>query len=293
MSYNYDERYKNCILNGSRYLCCQPGYFADSLEYREFYVPESHAAYDVVSMFYEATLKSSESSILVIPDGCIDVVVSFRENQCAGISLCGTISTSYSMDIKDSDYIFGMRFMPGKFPIALASDNIRDFMDNQENFTMFDREWKFIERLINAGNFYERIEAAAAYINKICDSAGYKEKVVHYAMDSICRSSGNVSIKALSNELIYSPKYIENIFKEYTGFTPKNMCRLARAHKAAMMLLWGRASTKTMVSMECGYSDLSHMNRDLKNILGINSGKINEHDFYHRDVRAAETVYTF
>ena len=45
--------------------------------------------------------------------------------------------------------------------------------------------------------------------------------------------------------------------------------------------------------MECGYSDLSHMNRELKNVMGINSDMINFKDFYSNDAGSIATVYKF
>ena len=64
-------------------------------------------------------------------------------------------------------------------------------------------------------------------------------------------------------------------------------------HKAVMLLLWNKEANSTGIAMDCGYADLSHMNRDLKKILGFNSTDINKIDFLRRDISSTPTVYKF
>ena len=71
------------------------------------------------------------------------------------------------------------------------------------------------------------------------------------------------------------------------------MGRLVRAHRAVMMLLWSGQYSKTDISMACGYSDLSHMNRGIKRIMGISTGAVNNVDFYNEDIKHIHIVYNF
>lgn len=289
---NSNSYYKQQLLSSPLYLCCQPGYFTEGLDYKEFYVPRSSKLRGTVSMFYEASSLEKSTSFPVIPDGCIDVVISFRGNSCKGISVCGTISTLYYMELKNCDYIFGIRFMPGKFPIKLIGD-IEEYIDEQKELLLMNREQSLIAGLMRSRSFCERINSVAQYIGALCETEGNKEKIVQYAMDYICRNNGNVAIKSLSSELIYSPRYIERVFKEYTGFSPKSMCKIARVHKAVMLLLWKKNMSRTDISMECGYSDLSHMNREIRSMLGVNSDIIDSKNFYRNILSEIETVYRF
>lgn len=291
MNTNYNDRYKKLILESPRYLSCQPGYFTEKLNYREVYVSKENSLYDVISMFYEASAYDAEISIPVIPDGCVDLVVSFKEGEFVGISVCGTISTMYSMRVSNSDYIFGMRFTPGKFTEGFT--DIEEIIDNQKDMRILSAENTFIKELAASSDFSERVKAACRYVEKISFQKKSKNFLVRCAMDYICESGGNVSINKLSQELIYSTKHIEEIFKEYTGFTPKYMGRLVRAHRAVMMLLWSGQYSKTDISMACGYSDLSHMNREIKRIMGISTGAVNNVDFYNEDIKHIHIVYNF
>ena len=284
--------YKDSLLNSTLYLCCQPGYFSHGLDYKEAYVRPDSELYGMISMFYEVSTKEINAKCFVIPDGCIDVVVGFTDGICTGISICGTISSLYSTDFKNCDFIFGMRFMPGRFPVKLIGD-IEEYIDEQKDMKIYSLEKEYLMRMSRSAGFYERIRLSADYFGRKCDISGYKEKMVEYAMRCICTSNGNVAIKTLSNELVYSQRYIERVFKEYTGFTPKNMCRIVRAHKAALYLLWNPEKSKTDISMECGYSDLSHMNRELKRVMGVSSDLFSGSNFYPEKIEIVDTVYRF
>ncbi len=276
----------------SHTVCCQPGYYSRDLNYREIYTTRRDSVHRYAAMFYEVFPKKSEVSIPVIPDGCVDVVLAFQNGSCRGISVCGTISTLYSMEFQKSDYIFGIRFLPGRFSPGIMGD-ITSFMDEQCDFKLNSREWRFIDAMRRSTDFLQRVELAKKYIAVLCDMDEYKEKMVQHAMQMIGSSGGSVGIEMLCRELIYSPRYIERIFKEYTGFSPKKMCRLVRARGAVTMLLRDRDLTKTMVAQECGYADLSHMNRELKSVLGIAPDMIGNADFCLKAAGASPTVYNF
>ena len=59
------------------------------------------------------------------------------------------------------------------------------------------------------------------YLSEFARSDEYKEMLVQHTVDMICNSGGNVGIERISQELVYSPRYVERVFKEYTGFSPK------------------------------------------------------------------------
>jgi AraC-like DNA-binding protein len=297
MNHSTNTAYNKFIFEHSKYLFCQPGYNIEGLRYSEYYVPYTNPASGCVSIFYEAYAWASNIDIPIIPDGCIDLVIAFSNGRCAGISICGTVTTMHRMKLRNNDYFFGMRFKPGKCPF-LPNGAAKEYMDNQNIVTMRDKDYNFVTDLINAGDFNERVSLASRYIGseyeRSFDSANLcRQNMVDYTMQCIYASGGNASIKKISDDLIYSPRYLEYVFREETGFTPKNMCQLTRIHRAVLLLLGDKQNNRTIISQECGYSDLSHMNRDLNKVLGLNSTKINNFDFYYSDLNGKSTVYNF
>lgn len=287
--------YQRGLLKSSRWLSCQPGYFSPALRYREFQVPSDKNLNGRLTLLYEAGAGDGGLRIPVIPDGCVDLVFSFREGHCADVSVCGTITTFYSMELRRDDFIFGVRFLPGKFPLFRAA-SMDELLNRQQSLQLTDHDRAFVRLLAAAPDFEARVPLALRYLQSFCgagDTISYKEKLIDCSMRQICASSGNLNIRLLSDELVYSPRYIEQVFKERTGFSPKSMCRLTRMHRAVLMLLWGEGGSRTEVSVECGYADLSHMNRDIHHLLGIHGGEINQRDFYAKSTSEATAVYRF
>ena len=294
MARNYSGEYKKQLLSSPGFLSCQPGYFSPALNYREYHVPAADPLHSSIALLYEASARIPQLSIPVIPDGCIDVVFSFQAGACMGVSVCGTITTFYSMEFKDNDCIFGIRFLPGKFPLQWVGP-IEPLLNHQQPLPILDQDQALIQQMA-AADFETRVNLVLRHMRVFClgcDDASYKQGIVNCSMQQICTTTGNLNIRALSDELIYSPRYIERIFKDYTGFSPKSMCRLARMHKAVLMLLWDESNSRTDISAECGYADLSHMNRDLYKLLGIHSTEINMQDFYAKSTEEAVPVYKF
>ena len=48
-----------------------------------------------------------------------------------------------------------------------------------------------------------------------------------------------------------------------------------------------------MISLECGYADLSHMNRELKSVLGVTPKMVGREDLYLGSMKTSQTVYNF
>ena len=98
------------------YTFSQPGYYNKGISYVECRVQESSPVHRYVALFYEAEQIRADASFPVILDGCIDMVISYVQGHCMGISICGSITSMYRMTMENADYFFGMRFRPGCCP---------------------------------------------------------------------------------------------------------------------------------------------------------------------------------
>ncbi len=285
------------VIYVEQYTFSQPGYYNKGISYVECRVQESSPVHRYVALFYEAEQIRADASFPVIPDGCIDMVISYVQGHCMGISICGSITSMYRMTMENADYFFGMRFRPGCCPF-LKNASALELLDSQELVRMSDLDYSFAFKLMSAKNFAERIALTSQYVCRAADRLLYtrdpgRSNIVDYAVEEICRTDGNISIRQISADMVYSSRYLETVFKAETGFTPKYMSRIIRANHAVTLLLAADGKNRTEVSAECGYSDLSHMNRELKGILGLNSARISIHDFLYSITDKKTVVYKF
>lgn len=84
---------------------------------------------------------------------------------------------------------------------------------------------------------------------------------------SIVHHRGNISLKQLSKEAFYSERHLTRLFNEYLGMSTKTFSRLVRINHA-LRLLNDPSNGITKIHEATGYYDVSHFNREFKQITG-------------------------
>jgi AraC-like DNA-binding protein len=101
------------------------------------------------------------------------------------------------------------------------------------------------------------------------------------------RSAGRMRVQELGSELGVHARTLERAFLNELGITPKRLVRLVRLREVLGALRARRFRTLAEVAHDCGYSDQSHMNRDLKDLTGRVPGETDA--FLARPLGTAET----
>ena len=101
------------------------------------------------------------------------------------------------------------------------------------------------------------------------------------ALQNIMGSAGNIDVKKLSDEVHYSERQLNRIFKRHVGMGAKSFSRLIRIHNGFRLLKKPNISL-TLVSDTMGFHDLSHFIRDFRSVCGITpqAYRNNMSDFY-------------
>lgn len=101
------------------------------------------------------------------------------------------------------------------------------------------------------------------------------------ALQSVLRSAGDVDVKRLSDDVHYSQRQLNRIFKQQVGVGVKSFARLLRVNHAFRLLKRPGASV-TLVSDSLAFHDLSHFVRDFRSVCGITpqAFRSNLSDFY-------------
>lgn len=91
---------------------------------------------------------------------------------------------------------------------------------------------------------------------------------LNYALNLMQQRHGDVSIKALSNEIGISQNYLTSQFKRLVGGTPKEIARLYRFHHALHNLDPMQPVEWTQIAHQACYYDQSHFNKDFRTFTG-------------------------
>jgi AraC-like DNA-binding protein len=90
---------------------------------------------------------------------------------------------------------------------------------------------------------------------------------VQWAYELLGRSRGTMPIRQLAHAVGWSPRQLEHRFGEQIGLSPKATARVFRFRHAVRLLTNGWALQRTAAA--CGFSDQSHLTRELKTLTGL------------------------
>ncbi|GHF86418.1 AraC family transcriptional regulator [Kitasatospora xanthocidica] len=123
------------------------------------------------------------------------------------------------------------------------------------------------ERLRACGCRQERFAIAAAVLGRRLEAGRPVDPEVAYAWRRLVRGRGAVRIEELAAQTGWSRKRLWSRFHAQIGLGPKHAARLVRFDHAVHRLAAGHSATR--VAAESGYSDQSHLHRDVMAFAGV------------------------
>jgi AraC-like DNA-binding protein len=95
-----------------------------------------------------------------------------------------------------------------------------------------------------------------------------EQKVVEYAISAISQNYGALSIRGLSDHISISQKHLGTLFKRLVGTSAKELARLYRFEHVLRSTVHSHPVDWTQIAQQCGYHDLSHLNKDFVTFTG-------------------------
>ncbi|WP_248491710.1 helix-turn-helix domain-containing protein [Tsukamurella sp. PLM1] len=119
------------------------------------------------------------------------------------------------------------------------------------------------ERMSDARSWDERFRMALHLVARRIDQDHHRtDDEVTWVWNRISAHRGRVRIESLADEIGWSRKRLWSRFHDQIGLSPKYAARLIRFDHAAAQLITGQAPA--LVAAACGYSDQSHLHRDVR-----------------------------
>ena len=210
-----------------------------------------------------------ESSGIVIPDTCVDII--YRMDDMGNIIISDFVGINDRSFFIRSNHnaenkmeVFAIRFYAwGAYAFCEDSfvGTVNGRYDVRERFSWLDRELR--SRLSEPGNLADWIRLVETLLLKKLETA--REKViVDRVMQDILRHHGGLEISQLAKENLISSRQMERLFHEYIGVTPKKLSNLVR-----YQCLWRDIVSQGHLNMmdavdKYGYTDLSHLMREFE-----------------------------
>ncbi|MDD6305846.1 MAG: helix-turn-helix domain-containing protein [Clostridiales bacterium] len=227
-----------------------------------------------ISHFYTYHVNGAKG-MRVVPDGCIDLSFEYNGTEMRGYA-CGT-PIEYKIEKRPEFHeVFGVRFMPGVQP-ELIDVTMRELFDKRvplEQIIKGDVQW--LEKIAAETDFYQRIrvflEAYTKAEKKRAKPYGKKELVLS-VKQMVYESDGKIKVSELEENTGYSVRYINKVFIEEMGFSPKIFCKIIQFQRALEFFNYGAPDKMTDAAVALGYYDQPQFIRDFKKYAGMTPKK--------------------
>lgn len=219
-----------------------------------------------------------DSSVFAIPDGCIDMYFCCDEKEPHAY-ICGTVFHPQIAFTEKNKYLFGVRFLPGnsiKFKNAVMSN----FVESKIPFLDVIEDRRLVEDITSSRNFNRQIKLFMDRYLKLYYNSKVKNKhenLDKFLITNIIKNVGQIKIKELADETNYSVRYINKIFVQEFGLTPKVFSKMMRFQNLLSNLnnleLDLFNTDLTEIAVRLGYYDQSHMIKDFKQFTNTTPNK--------------------
>jgi AraC-like DNA-binding protein len=184
--------------------------------------------------------------------------------------------TKISGDAKQT-ITLGMQLTP-KGLYHLFNVNMHEATDQLFTFEDIFGAWgaRLQHMLANIENAQEKISFIQNALVYLLDQNTKDYSLLDHAIDIINASHGLFSIKELEEQTGYSKRYLDLLFKEHIGVSPKRLASIARFH--IFYQLWAKGKSKTFFkdSLYNYYYDQSHFIKEFKRFTGFSPQKFAE-----------------
>ncbi|MET9263090.1 helix-turn-helix domain-containing protein [Amycolatopsis sp. NPDC004079] len=128
------------------------------------------------------------------------------------------------------------------------------------------------DQLSEAGSWDARFALVEAAFARRLSVVPATDPEVSLAWRRIVRSRGLVRVESLAAECGWSRRRLWDRFRAQVGLPPKRAAKLVRFDHAARRLATGASAAD--VAAECGYTDQSHLHRDVVAFAGVTPGRL-------------------
>ena len=246
----------------------QPYFVFDTFDfYQEVYLQQG------ISHFYHYHVLEG-SQLRIVPDGCIDLYFEYDGTHTKGY-VCGTPLEYMCQERRGIKEVFGIRFMPGMQPKFIGC-TMKELLGKKipiESVIIGDQTW--IHKL-ESEDFYQKIRIFLemyAKAERQHKKPFGKEELIQIIKHMVYDSDGNIKVSEIQERTGYSDRYINKVFIDEMGFSPKTFCKIIQFQRALEFLNYGTPDKFADVAIELGYYDQAQFIHDFSRYAGISPKK--------------------
>lgn len=213
---------------------------------------------------YWLCLHNTDHEHRAVPDGCVDLVLEVRAEAWHSWAY-GSTTRPTALRCTPGCHYLGIRFRPGQSRhfLRTSAHELTDRCEDARDLMRVPVE-AFAEQLIHGSAFAEIDRRLTALLCNAPPEPHPADLMVRH----IEAAHGAIRLDELATRLGRSPRWLQRLFLETVGVTPKFFALVARAARAAELMAAPTRASLADVAAQAGYADQSHMTRDFVRLAG-------------------------
>lgn len=211
---------------------------------------------------------TSSARSLIVPDGCMDLIVVDSQVLIAGADSTARIFTGTAAPV------VGLRFDPGVLPQLLATSAA----ELADRVTPLDAVVTLgaltgigavngFDAVVTPGSVGDGARRLLAIAESLSNRTALDRRPLALARQlSAGPAAPARSVAEVAADFAYSPRQLRRLSAEWFGYGPKHLAKILRWQAARELIEAGH--TRTSAAVGVGYSDAAHLWRDERSLLG-------------------------
>jgi AraC-like DNA-binding protein len=222
--------------------------------------------------------KQEQGELRILPDGCIDVIVSLDQQDTCFVVGAMTSPLVVPATARAQAPLAAVRFRPGGAAPFLRV-GAYDLTDRRVEAAALGVAWlsprqsplagaRSPTAVANAARALE--EALLARLGTVPEP----DRRVAWAVRSLfapppSAAWSHATIAGLARSLGWSRQHLGRMFRVHVGIGPKELAKVARVQRAVARVQGPHSGPLAGAAVELGYFDEAHMDRDFRDLVGV------------------------
>jgi AraC-like DNA-binding protein len=243
------------------------------------YVPRSPLKQfiEMLWLWEGSNLPKAQSRLL--PIGSMELVINLHEDRIPlfdrhsraergstnGTMICGAHSEDFIIDNHSKMSVMGVHFKPGGSAsfFALPAGELHNQIISLDEL-WHCRAAELRHRLLAAPTLETRFLVLERFLLMMMQPID-RHPVVDFALREFGRTP-IPTVSTVTNQIGFSARYFNQLFRDRVGLTPKLFCRVQRLRQMLDLLAGKTQVDWTAIAFTCGYFDQAHLIHDFRTL---------------------------
>ncbi|OQP65415.1 hypothetical protein A3860_17270 [Niastella vici] len=252
------------------------------MTYHEFKPGKALQPYVKHYYVYESTCDAAFEDV-VFPCGSMEIIFNLGSGSwltqpgqefvtTPAVELWGQVLRPLAVRSIGRNTMLGIRFYPHA-AASILNDRINQFNHQVANFgdVMGKEVHSLHSQLTDARSWTKRLALVETFLLQQLSLATKRLNKIAVVSDLMLKLQQQESfdtMETLATRYGISARYMQQLFVQYTGLTPKLYSQINRFQNSLQLIREGNSSL-TSIAYECGYADQSHFIREFKTFTGL------------------------